>query len=87
MALEQGNNAEKAEKEIEKTVEQLDSLKEQLRHLSVDKEKSEEQEEDKDPAENRLEERISFFPSRREIVVDQPAENTRGILSNTTSGG
>jgi DNA excision repair protein ERCC-3 len=58
--------------EIEETVEQLETLKQTLQNHDLDQ-----------PHEHDLDERIMFFPSRREIVVDQPQETTRSILSKS----
>jgi len=60
------------EKEIENTVEQLERLKQTLQNHEL------EQTQEVD-----LDERVMFFPSRREIVVDQPTENTQGVLSKS----
>ena len=61
-----------AQQEIEETVEILENLKQTLQNHEL------EQTEEVD-----LDERVMFFPSRREIVVDQPQEDTRSVLSKS----
>jgi DNA excision repair protein ERCC-3 len=61
-----------AEEEIENTVEQLQRLKQTLQNHELEQKQ-----------EINLDERVMFFPSRREIVVDEPQEKTRGILSKS----
>jgi len=80
------DEAEQAAEEIDKTVDQLDKLKEQLQRLNEDNEEQSKSEEENtiETSEGEGEERISFFPSRREIVVDQPQGDTRGILSKSS---
>lgn len=64
--------------EIQETQDQLESLKESLENL-----KDETKEEEEQDGSGKSDQRVMFFPSRREIVVDEPEDDTRGILSKS----
>lgn len=71
------------EKEIDNTVDQLESLKQSLQKLKREEEFSNDDTEREGTASPVNDERVMFFPSRREIVVDKPQNDTRGILSKS----
>jgi DNA excision repair protein ERCC-3 len=75
---------EQAAEEINKTVAQLDNLKGTLQNILEEQHEEATEEHTPEPSDQEPEERISFFPSRREIVVDQPKGDTRGILSKSS---
>ena len=68
---------QQTEQSIEQFQNQLESLKESLAALD----ETEEEQESSDSGQPG--QRVMFFPSRREIVVDEPEGETRGILSKS----